>query len=36
MVFAAMYKQLMMPGIANWFKLNAAITPKSGVSITED
>ena len=33
MVLAAKYKQLMMLEIANWFKLTAAITLKSGVSI---
>lgn len=35
MVLAAKYKQLMMLGIANWFKLTAAITLKSGVSIVQ-
>ena len=33
MLLAVKYKQLMMPGIANWFKLTAAITLKSGVSV---
>lgn len=35
MVLAAKYKKLMMLGIANWFKLTAAITLKSGVSVVQ-
>lgn len=35
MALAAKYKELMMLEIANWFKLSAAITLKSGVPIVQ-